>query len=168
MTIMRVNRLNGTLLALTLTSLAACAGDDAGSRTMTAETVATGGQCGGSRAEPQLKVATSEADYAEFLDTGARAESDAPAPNFEQQVAVFMAMGQKPTGGYRLSLRDKEVTIEQGTATIPVTWQSPPSDAMVTQALTSPCLVVTLPRGDYQQIRAVDGDGNERLRARLD
>lgn len=165
---MRNTIATGTLLALAAGSVVACSGNQAEPGTAAAKTVARGSHCGGSRDEPQLEVATNEDAYMALLDKGARTNRDAPTPDFEQEIAVYMGMGQKPTGGYGLALRDEPVTIRDSTATIPVAWRTPASDAVVTQALTSPCLVVTLPKGDYRQVRAVDADGKERLRAPIE
>ena len=79
-----------------------------------------------------------------------------PEVDFARDYVVLIDMGQRPTGGYALKLAQPSVAVEEGTATVRVDWIEPPPGAFVTQALTSPCLVLAVPRGDYSRLRVVD------------
>ena len=65
-------------------------------------------------------------------------------------------MGRKSTGGYSLALSAAQTMMEDGWAVIPVQWNVPAEGMMLTQALTSPCLFIAIPRQQYRGIRIVD------------
>jgi hypothetical protein len=71
-----------------------------------------------------------------------------PLPNvdFRRETIVAAFAGTKPTGGYGLSV--DEVTLEGNDAYIDLTEIQPPADAMTTQALTSPWIMLRILRGD--------------------
>lgn len=56
---------------------------------------------------------------------------------------LVISMGTRPTGGFRIVLPDG-ATREGADARLDVRLDAPPPDAMVTQALTSPCVLVRL------------------------
>ncbi|HDP88491.1 MAG TPA: protease complex subunit PrcB family protein [Thioalkalivibrio sp.] len=86
-----------------------------------------------------------------------------PAVDFEQAGVLLLEMGQRPTGGYAVALAEPVIAVDDGIATVTVNWQEPAPGAIATQALTSPCLLLEIPRGDYTSIRVVDQDGRLRL-----
>jgi len=77
---------------------------------------------------------------------------------------VWLYMGRKTTGGYALSLAAAEATVSNGIAVIRVQWREPSPGAIVTQQLTSPCLVLKLPRNNYSAIEIQDQAGRMRTR----
>lgn len=66
-----------------------------------------------------------------------------PWPEQAGRRLLIANLGQKPTGGYGLDF--KSATLTDRTLLIEVAVRQPASDAMVTQALTTPCLVLELP-----------------------
>ncbi len=78
--------------------------------------------------------------------------------------AVLILMGAKPTGGYRLAPAAASAPVKDGVATIVVNWQAPAPDQFVTQAFTSPCLLLKLPKADIRQVVILDQDGVARAR----
>jgi hypothetical protein len=72
-------------------------------------------------------------------------------------------MGQKPTGGYGLELNREFAVISEDTAALRVSWIDPPKGAILPQIITSPCLVIILPKGPYSQIQLLDQDAHLRL-----
>jgi hypothetical protein len=68
-------------------------------------------------------------------------------------------MGQRPTGGYALGLQDPTVAIANRVGTVVVRFQEPAPGAMVPQVLTSPCLLLKLPKDDLREVRVVDPTG---------
>ena len=61
----------------------------------------------------------------------------------ENLLTLWVAMGQRPTGGYHLELPPFALRDGDGVH-FDVILHAPPEDAVVTQALTSPCAVVQL------------------------
>jgi len=92
---------------------------------------------------------------------------DTPTVDFETSGIVLIEMGQQTTGGYGLELLKPEMVIDGTVATIEVNWQTPAPGAIVTQALTSPCLMLVVPRGDYRTLLIVDQDGLTRFEIML-
>ena len=60
--------------------------------------------------------------------------------DFTREAALFVASGQRPTGGWRMGVAG--VRKEGDTLVVDATVTGPPPDAMVTQMLTSPYVVV--------------------------
>jgi hypothetical protein len=85
--------------------------------------------------------------------------------NWRREAVVWLYMGQKTSGGYSLGLATSEATVTHGIAVITVQWREPSPGAIVTQQLTSPCLVLILPKGNYDKIEIKDETG--RVRSRL-
>ncbi len=158
-----------TLALLILTT--ACAGD-AG---IEATTVLSYNQCRG------LAQGVTEVSYARIAairggrllqmtpgaspgaDTEQSSAGDTPpataASGAGDQDALLLAIsrGTQPTPGYSLTLdgahrRDR-------TAVVSVQWHVPAPGAVLAQMVTDPCLVVALPRADFQRVEAVDQNG---------
>lgn len=78
-----------------------------------------------------------------------------------QATYVVVEHGARNTGGYSLAvaraagLRGEEVVLH-------ATFFVPRPDAMTTQALTSPCVLVQLPAGRYASVEVQDADGTVR------
>lgn len=78
-------------------------------------------------------------------------QGDPPLIDFSKEGVLFLAAGERPTGGYGLSvttIRREGDAIVVNAAVTP-----PPPDAMVTQAITSPFLVVAVPKIDGADVR---------------
>ncbi len=86
-----------------------------------------------------------------------------PEIDFTQSAMVLLRMGAQDTGGYSLALARERLVEQEGTVRMTVVWETPPADAFVSQARTSPCLMVRMPRGGYDAVRVVDQTGHERL-----
>ncbi|NWN91253.1 protease complex subunit PrcB family protein [Marinobacter adhaerens] len=72
--------------------------------------------------------------------------------NLDQEYLVFVTLGEKPTGGYSASLVSASADADTGNLQLTMDMRSPAPGAMVTQALTSPCVVVAVPASDWSQI----------------
>lgn len=79
--------------------------------------------------------------------------------------ALWIQMGIRPSGGYGLELRDPVALVRHGVATVAVGWRVPDPDRFVIQVLTSPCLLLKLPRQGIEKVHIQDQHGN--LRARV-
>ncbi|MBI5551442.1 MAG: protease complex subunit PrcB family protein [Desulfobacterales bacterium] len=80
--------------------------------------------------------------------------------------ALWVRMGAQPTGGFGLELAEPTASVHGKVATIRIDWRRPAPDRFVTQAFTSPCLVLKMPKAGIASIQVVDQEG--RLRARVE
>lgn len=76
--------------------------------------------------------------------------------------SLLLEMGRRPTTGYDLDLRAGASTIAGDTLVLRVDWIVPDPEDFVGQGLTSPCLVLSLPKGDYRRVQVVDQWGEQR------
>jgi hypothetical protein len=72
--------------------------------------------------------------------------SDVVEPDFNTEMAVVAAMGEKPTGGFDIVI--DSVTRHERGVVVYVTERSPGPGCMTTQALTQPVHAVRAPRTD--------------------
>lgn len=101
------------------------------------------GQYGGP-AEPRVELAATTAEwYALWRLVGAAAP-----PDFVRggQTGVGIFLGERPTGGYAVRV----LGVERRPDRLLVTWteETPPPEAMVTQAFTAPYAILLINRGD--------------------
>jgi len=87
--------------------------------------------------------------------------------DWHDQGVVWLYMGLKNSGGYALNLAMPEAMVSRGIAVITVQWREPRPGAIVTQQLTSPCLVLKIPKGNYDEIVIQDETGRVRTRLAL-
>ncbi len=76
---------------------------------------------------------------------------------------ALVDFGRKPSGGYGLAITRKAVLHEDGRLFLRGTFLEPAQGAMVTQEITSPCVLVKLPRQGVRWVRVYDQ--TDRLRA---
>jgi hypothetical protein len=94
---------------------------------------------------------------------GSRQKQSLPIVDFKLERVLFVNMGQKPTGGYQLALAKPSVDIIADTAILHLVWFKPPPDAILPQVITSPCILLSLPKGNYSRIEVLDQSGRMRL-----
>lgn len=82
--------------------------------------------------------------------------------DFSTHAIVGIWMGSQPTGGYAVRLGQPAATIRDGELRLHLHWQTPAAEVVASQVLTSPCLLVIVPRGDYRRVRVVDERGRVR------
>lgn len=68
-----------------------------------------------------------------------------PTVNFANETVLAIFRGTRPTGGYAIDVRD--VTLDGGDLLVDVRLVDPGADAVVTQALTSPWVILRVLRG---------------------
>lgn len=71
---------------------------------------------------------------------------------------VLVEMGMQSSGGYQLAV-SRKASREGDRLTLYATFLSPPEGAMVTMALTSPCVLVSLPPLAIRRVELVDQSG---------
>lgn len=140
----------------------------AAARSEDAQVLKVSPQCGG--AAGVTWIGSPEIYDAAMRDIGRELLGKAEAPpavDFARQGAIRVAMGPRPTAGYAVALAEPAFTREGSTGLLRVTWSEPPKDSMNAQLLTSPCLVVAVPREGLREIRVVDQGGTERGRVEV-
>lgn len=73
--------------------------------------------------------------------------------DLEQEHLLFVTLGEKPTGGYSVSLASASLENTKNTLRLSMAVRSPAPGTMVTQAITSPCVVVAVPAANWSEIR---------------
>jgi hypothetical protein len=85
------------------------------------------------------------------------ATSSAPAADFRYRQVLYLAESEKPTAGYGLRLASPNLKVNQGVAGLQLETTTP--GGMTAQVITRPCLLLSLPGGDYQRVEAFDQSG---------
>lgn len=78
--------------------------------------------------------------------TGEGEKLPAPEVDFSTRMLAGVFSGEKPTGGYSISIQ--RVLDEPKRLVVEYLEESPSPDAMVTMALTYPCQIISIPRSD--------------------
>jgi len=151
--------------ALLIATLTGCA-SMTGNNTVEAEILHAGANCGGGQTQAAIHVIDNHRRFAAAMERtqghSLGSVQEISPPDFQQTVALWVEMGQKPSGGFALGLREQETRVENNTLRLALNWIEPDPGSLVTQALTSPCLLVAVPRGDYARVEAVDQEGQIR------
>lgn len=140
-------------LAASLMLLAGC-GDDS---SVNAATVLNYNRCQG------LDAGLTRVDYAAVAGIrggallGATDRDGTEVTQDDDLLLVAISRGRQPTPGYGLTL--EEARRDGARVVIRVQWETPQSGAVLPQTLTHPCLVVGLPRNDFERVEAVDQHG---------
>jgi hypothetical protein len=149
--------------------LTACASQrPRGPAKVTASVLRAGTQCGGEVTGPSARWISTEGVLRAAMGPGGAFGVQADMPvDFRKEGVLAVYMGQRSTGGYALALHDPEVAIQDHVGTVVVRFEEPPPGGMVTQVITSPCLLLRLPRAELRQVRVVDPAGTLRASANL-
>ncbi|TYC57908.1 protease complex subunit PrcB family protein [Marinobacter sp. BW6] len=78
--------------------------------------------------------------------------------DFEREHLVLAAIGQKPTGGFGVTLDSSE--IRSGTLELRVRVTEPAPGTIVTQALTTPCAVIAVTAEGWDGIQITRAENN--------
>lgn len=159
--------------ALSLWScLAASRSGNPGSHQLPVEAFWAGSRSGYEARQPLVRWVTDQ----KHLEAAVAAAKSAALANhaaqhpvdWERYGLVWVYMGLKPSGGYALSLAAPAATISAGVAVITVRWRQPGPGSVVTQQLTSPCLILKLARDKFHIIQINDEAGRVRVSLELD
>lgn len=119
--------------------------------------------CGGEADEPGAQWIGDEAGYKVVLEKNMSWQAGGESVDFSRHGVLSIHMGFKATAGFSLGLASGKVTLDNGTATVRITWNEPPPGALVPQMLTSPCMLVRLPKAGFAKVRVVDQDDRQRM-----
>lgn len=147
-----------TALILIVASVAGCAVN----RSATAEgaplarQVTESDHCG--LAAPGLVYVSNAEELSQLskLPSGKLALKQLREIDFEREHLLLVGLGQKSTGGYGLTLQSSEIVDDVLELIVKV--RRPAADAMVTQALTTPCAVIAISPEEWEQLQ-VSGEG---------
>ena len=90
-----------------------------------------------------------------ITDLASISQYESVNPSADKHV-LMLAMGSKPSAGYRISLDSEIALIENDVLLLPVSFMSPPKGAMTASVITSPCMVVSVEKGNYSSIKVND------------
>lgn len=76
------------------------------------------------------------------------------AADYDREVVVLAAMGQKSSAGYALSLSNSLAVLEDDVAVIELEQSAPGDGEVSAQVLTHPCIALAVSRGEYSSISA--------------
>jgi hypothetical protein len=75
-------------------------------------------------------------------------------PDFSTRNVYVLAMGQKPSAGYSLTVVPSRSEIRDQVFHIAVEAVEPAQDAVTASVITTPCVVFALPKGSYSGVEA--------------
>ncbi|MDR0311314.1 MAG: protease complex subunit PrcB family protein [Acidobacteriota bacterium] len=101
---------------------------------------------------------------AEALEIPPQPAAVPPDIDFTKYGVLLARMGEKPNGGYRLTLAADKAGIENREAQIPVRWSEPEPGFFYTQAITYPHLVIKVEKGAFGSIAVIDQNGHVKFR----
>jgi hypothetical protein len=89
-----------------------------------------------------------------------------PAPDidFTKYGVLLIRLGEKPNGGYGLTLTADKAAIKNREARIPVRLSEPEEGYMYTQAIVYPHLIIKMEKGAFDGIAVIDQNGSVKLR----
>lgn len=152
--------------------LVACGpGPDSMTTDISTRQVMAAADCGLAEKQPGVTVLTTDSELeramAPLMHIAGQALTAQMRLDFTRELLVLVRMGQQSTGGYSLAMIGDKARLQEGWLELPVHWREPGPGMIVTQALTSPCLFVALPRLQYEGIRVVDQHGKVRVQESL-
>jgi PrcB C-terminal len=162
---MKATLLFGTLMVVV--ALAACVSSRPAIKTVPVRTLFADAQCGGEApAIRRLDGATQWNELRARIEgrSVSTTSQNLAIPDFSRDDVFLIAMGQRPTLGYSVTLASDVARLYDTHIQFSVIWQEPDAGALQGQMLTSPCIVVSIPAGEYGQPIAVDSQGRERVR----
>lgn len=118
--------------------------------------------------EPSIALLTDDTAYkSAYSRLGKQSPGNTDSPpdvDFSRLSVSAIYMGIRPTAGYQVGLTSRAAKIgENNELHLFVTWTEPAAEALLAQVITSPCLLLTIPKGEYSTIQVIDEEGNIRI-----
>jgi hypothetical protein len=132
------------------------------------QVVHAGAAC--SSVQPSLRVISDAASLTSVVGTGNRgvgAAPQIPAVDFNHQLVMQLSMGRQPTAGSRFQLVSVTQNPNARQLTVHTVWSPPEPGRLHATVVVQPCVVFSVPRGDYRSVRVLDQHGNEKLATAL-
>lgn len=86
-----------------------------------------------------------------------------PTVDFDRSLVLRLSMGQQPNAGYRLGVLGTRVEGVARRLVIDTVWATPEPGRMYAAMVTQPCVILSVPRGDYGSVAVLDAQGRERM-----
>lgn len=157
----------GVLIALLTAAMTGCAATGGQQQDLRAEQIYADGLCGRTASDAAARWIADARELEMLRQSFGQyrlGPPTLPEVDFEEHGVLLVLMGKRRTSGYGLALPDdKAATLDNGVATVNLEWREPGEGVMVAQVLTSPCVMVTLPKDGLERIEVVDQAGNRRL-----
>lgn len=87
--------------------------------------------------------------------------------DFSQRAVFQLSMGQQPSAGASVAVNSASVDTSNRSLTVGALWQLPDPGRMHAMMITRPCVIFSLPRGDYRSVRVIDQQGQQKLTLEL-
>jgi protease stability complex PrcB-like protein len=133
--------------------------DGCGARRVPVAVVRAGSQCGAAAGPAVSLVTTVEGWRAAYASPALGGGDEAAPVDFAKDAVVLISMGERPTGGHAVELLRREAAVQDGVARVQVALRAPAKSALVTQALTRPCLALSVPREGIRAVEVLDERG---------
>lgn len=137
------------LPVLLAAALAGCAANSAGGPGVPVREVGRSAYCNTPDEMPRAQILSGAAAVGAWQS--ARGVELVPAASIRDRPHILVELGPRPTGGYHLAL-EPVASIVDGRLAVVATLHSPPAGAMVSQAITSPCVLGELAPGPYHGV----------------
>ncbi|VAW51352.1 hypothetical protein MNBD_GAMMA06-942 [hydrothermal vent metagenome] len=132
----------------------ACSHQQPSDKTLAIQSIYGSNHCAIS--EVTLKSIGSQAELQNFLKSMPKNfgmdEMLEPDIDFEKQMLILYALGNKPSSGHSLELYKSDAVLIKQKLHLPVRIKQPASGSMQAQVITSPCSIYLLPRVEYSKI----------------
>ncbi|PAV25069.1 hypothetical protein CF392_12860 [Tamilnaduibacter salinus] len=102
-----------------------------------------------------LTLVSSESDWQQLQQD--RVGALPPWPARDDRSMLVISMGERPTGGYSIEMRDARIRDELLVIDVLV---ERPGDGMVSQALTTPCAILNVPSEGWDEVVVKDKTDN--------
>ncbi|MEJ2395379.1 MAG: protease complex subunit PrcB family protein [Candidatus Thiodiazotropha sp.] len=109
-------------------------------------------------AEPTLRQLQSKEDIRRVIAPRAMLDNHQSIPyiDFSTHAIMLLAMGQKPSSGYRIEIDRSRIKENHGVLWLPAQFKSPKNDDMAATMITSPCVIFSLKQNALQKVVAGD------------
>lgn len=125
-------------------------------------------ECGRSDKEPAVTWIT-ETDQLNRIYEGIRKNilgaepRSLPSVDFDKEGVLLIEMGQRPTTGYQLVIEKDPVLVINSIVDVKTSWIEPATASIQAQVITSPCVLIKFPSGDYARFRVLDQNNQLRV-----
>jgi hypothetical protein len=107
-------------------------------------------------AEKQIRHISSTSELSQFFAAlpyhFPKKAQIAPAVDFETEMVILYALGQRPNNGYRIEQYEDFAIIQNRTLLLPLRTQQPDADRLYGEMITTPCQFFTLPKKAFSTI----------------
>lgn len=131
-------------------------------------TIHASDMCG--KEQPSVYPIPDQASLTRIVTGGRMLGADqppAPTVDFASSMVMLLSMGQQPSAGYQIGVTAATVRLDTRVLTVSSLWKQPEPGGMQATMITQPCVIFSLPRGDYRALQIVDQQRQERMLVEL-